>query len=91
MPSVSEGLNLTPIESTFCGCPSIIVDGAIGEIFENEINCLVVPPNHTEIMVEAVKVLMNNETAKNSFKKYMGYRIKGYTWSNVANKIKEVL
>ena len=37
MPSVSEGLNLTPIESTLCGCPAVIVMGQLRRYFLDEV------------------------------------------------------
>jgi glycosyltransferase involved in cell wall biosynthesis len=90
MPSVSEGLNLTPIESTLCGCPSIIVDGAIGEIF-NDFNCKIVDSDSIVNMEYMIAGLMVNDRYSELFKANMQEVIKGYTWANVANKIKEVL
>ena len=38
MPSVTEGLNLTPIEAALCGCTSVYCDGA-NEIYDNIAGC----------------------------------------------------
>ena len=92
MPSVSEGLNLTPVESTLCGCPAVIVDGAINEIFNNAKNCYVVEKDNTDLMLIAIEsIIKNNYDVQHWYKIIMQEVIKGYTWSNVANKIKEVL
>lgn len=92
MPSVSEGLNLTPIESTLCGCPSTIVDGAIGEIFMNQLNCIVVKPNDYDRMFTKISEFIEDyEDYSEVYESTMREVIKGYAWSNVANKLKELL
>lgn len=92
MPSVSEGLNLTPIESTLCACPAVICDGAINEIFIENINCIVVNKNDIWNMVGNIKMLIENyDSESHNMKMSMQETIKGYTWSNVANKLMELL
>jgi len=92
MPSISEGLNLTPIESTLCGCPAVIVDGAINEIFIDNINCITAKKNDIFEMANELRLLIENYDSESINMKFnMQETIKGYTWSNVANKIKEVL
>lgn len=91
MPSISEGLNLTPIESTLCGCPAVICDGAFDEIFFRE-NVFRMRNNDIFMMEHCITDIINHYTEislKHEY--YMQETIKGYTWSNVANKIKEVL
>ena len=39
--SNSEGLNLTPVEATLCGCPAVVCDGAIGELFIDGHTCYI--------------------------------------------------
>lgn len=91
MPSVSEGLNLTPIESTLCGCPAVICDGAIGEIFVSEFNCFIVKPNVNELAELVSNTISGYNVFSKIFKRNMQEVPKGYTWSNVANKIKDML
>jgi glycosyltransferase involved in cell wall biosynthesis len=94
MPSVSEGLNLTPIESTLCGCPAVICDGAIDEIFIHSRNCYTVRDNNLQEMAVKLETIITHgeELRINTyFNVRMREQIKGYTWSNVANKIKEIL
>ena len=92
MPSVSEGLNLTPIESTLCGCPAVICDGAINEIFIDNINCITAKKNDIFEMANELRLLIENYDSESINMKFnMQETIKGYTWSNVANKIKELL
>ena len=90
MPSVSEGLNLTPIESTLCACPAVICDGAIGEIF-TETNCAIIEKNSLDFMEYQISGWMYTRGHAEIFEKSMRETIKGYTWKNTVNKIKEVL
>lgn len=91
MPSVSEGLNLTPIESTLCACPAVICDGALGEIFINIHNCTITEKNNLDSIELGVSDTILFYDMYSHFKQNMRNRIKGYTWSNVANKLKELL
>ena len=92
IPSVSEGLNLTPIESTMCGCPSILCDGAINEIFFDKKNCFVVEKNNTDSMIKTVKEILGNfDKYSNKFSKNMGDIIKDYTFENVIKNINKLL
>jgi hypothetical protein len=92
MPSISEGLNLTPIEATLCGCPSVICDGAIGDIFIDRYNCLVVN-NSTDEMFKAVKSLIEDfNAASYDFMIEMKSIIAEIgSWDDVAYKLNELL
>jgi len=92
MPSISEGLNLTPIESTLCGCPAIICDGAIDEIFLNTVNCFIVPSDDVIIMSQTIiKILDNLNFYSNQFQIKMKDIVKNYTWDKVIHNLKEIL
>lgn len=92
MPSTSEGFNITPIEATLCGCPAVICDGAIGEIYIDEFNCFVVPKENIVSMYEHIlDIVINFALYSESFNDNMNKMIEGYTWANVANKIKMFL
>jgi glycosyltransferase involved in cell wall biosynthesis len=92
MPSISEGLNLTPIESTLCGCPSIIVDGAINEIFFNTDNCDIAKKNDIFEMEQLISRTIKYYTGFSIwYETKMREQIKDYTWSNVAEKLKAIL
>mgnify|MGYP003825360623 CR=1 FL=1 len=92
MPSVSEGLNLTPIESALCGCPAVLCDGAIGEIFFDKINCLVAAKEDISDMVNKCKHLISNfEIASPLFQKDMNETIKNMTWNKVFDNLKKIL
>lgn len=92
MPSVSEGLNLTPIESTLCGCPSIIVDGAINEIFYQNMNCFIRPKDDINEFVDCISnTIKYHYIYSDAHADWMKEIIANYTWSNVANKLKELL
>jgi len=92
MPSVSEGLNLTPIESTLCGCPAVICDGAIGEIFKNGNNCYIVGNGNTDLMIIAIEsIIKNNYDVQHWYKTYMQETIKPYTWANTSENLMKIL
>jgi glycosyltransferase involved in cell wall biosynthesis len=92
MPSISEGLNLTPIESTLCGCPTVLCDGAIDEIFFNNKNCLVVDKNNVGQMEAMVLTVLDSfESHSSKFMKRMRFVIKSYTWNTVIENILKLL
>jgi hypothetical protein len=92
MPSVSEGLNMTPIESTLCGCPAVICDGAIGEVFDETTCKAIVNPDDLLFMEYNIHGLMINFDGYSPlFERNMRERIKPYTWDKVANNLKELL
>jgi glycosyltransferase involved in cell wall biosynthesis len=92
MPSVSEGLNLTPIEATLCGCPSVICDGAIGEIFFNEQNCFVTPKDNTSLMIGKVKEVIDNyDKYAEPFRANMAEIVKEHTWDKLITNLTAVL
>lgn len=91
-PSVSEGLNLTPIEATLCGCPSVVCDGAIGEIFLDGENCFVSPKeDYFEILNDAIEMLSDIEIYRTKFANNMREIVSGYTWDKLIKNFKEVL
>lgn len=92
MPSISEGLNLTPIESTLCGCPAILCDGAIDEIFFNNKNCFVVSSNDKTMMIEKSKnVILNFDKYSDCFSHNMREVLKDFTWEKVIENLNKLL
>lgn len=92
MPSVTEGLNLTPIESTLCGCPAVICDGAIGEVFLDKTNCFVVPVNDTKRMTESCSHIINKyKRISESFRTDMLARVSAMTWPKVFENLTKVI
>lgn len=93
MPSISEGLNLTPIEATLCGCPSVICDGAIGDIFFDKVNCHV-SSSDVDSLYNHVKEVIGSDFHNKSFyyKKSMESIITEIgSWSNVADNLRKLL
>lgn len=91
-PSVSEGLNLTPIEATLCGCPSVIVDGAIGELFIDGVTCFVAKKDdYFEILNDAIEMLSDIDIYRVQFADNLREIVAEYTWENLIKKFKEVL
>jgi glycosyltransferase involved in cell wall biosynthesis len=90
MPSVTEGLNLTPIESTLCGCPAVICDGAIGEFFNHAETCYIAEKDNLQELVDYSKLILSNNFNE-LFRQRMLEITKNYTWENVILNMKKVL
>ena len=92
MPSITEGLNLTPIESTLCGCPAIICDGAINEIFYDNENCKIAKiDNESQLITLATDIIQNFDSYSEPFMKNMQARVAENTWANVVTKLNELI
>ena len=92
MPSITEGLNLTPIESTLCGCPAIICDGAINEIFYDNENCKIAKiDNESQMINLATNIIQNFDSYSEPFMKNMQARVAENTWANVVTKLNELM
>jgi glycosyltransferase involved in cell wall biosynthesis len=91
MPSVTEGFNLTPIESTLCGCPAILCDGAIGDKFFHGENCFIAEKDNAEEMLEMARQLIRFPVTGENFRLKMAEIVKPYTWELCVNKILEAL
>jgi glycosyltransferase involved in cell wall biosynthesis len=92
MPSVSEGLNLTPIEATLCGCPSIISDGEIGEIFIDGVTCFVAKhDDYFEIMNDAIEMLSDIDVYRVQFADNMREITNKYTWDKLISNFNKLL
>lgn len=90
MPSISEGLNLTPFEATLCGCPSVIMDGAINEVYFDRSNCFVA--NDIEIIKARIVRCMNEfQGISPEFEKNMRDISGQHTIDSVIGKLKQVL
>jgi glycosyltransferase involved in cell wall biosynthesis len=92
MPSVSEGLNLSPIESTLCGCPAVICDGAIGEIYFDRKNCQIAKSSDkTEMMNQVWDIIVNFEIYSSEYENYMRELVAKYTWDKVITRLNKLL
>ena len=92
MPSITEGLNLTPIESTLCGCPAIICDGAINEIFYDTENCKIAKiDNESQMINLATDIIQNFDSYSDLFMKNMQNRVAENTWQNVITKLNALI
>jgi GT2 family glycosyltransferase/glycosyltransferase involved in cell wall biosynthesis len=92
MPSVTEGLNLTPIESTLCGCPAVLCDGAIDEVFFDKINCFISPIEDKNKMVDLCTTIINKfNKYSESFQKEMKSTIEHMQWPTVYEKLTRVI
>jgi glycosyltransferase involved in cell wall biosynthesis len=90
-PSNSEGLNLTPIEATLCGCPSVICDGAIDEIFIDGETCFIADSEFTSLCDNARELYAEIGTYRPIFRDNMREIVNQYTWDKLIKNFKEVL
>jgi glycosyltransferase involved in cell wall biosynthesis len=91
-PSVTEGLSLTPIESTLCGCPSVICDGAIGEIFFDDKNCMISEKdNKVELFNKTKKIIENYNHYSKLFQKNMEKVVNKHSWEAVIQEISKII
>jgi len=90
-PSSSEGLNLTPIEATLCGCPSVIVDGAKDEIFIDGLTCFMSNNNFFELYNDSIELLAYIDSYKDIFRDNMRRIVKDYTWDRLIGNINKLL
>ena len=91
-PSNSEGLNLTPIEATLCGCPSVIVDGAIDELFIDGVTCYISDSDDFfDVYNTTIELLSDYENCSKKFAKNMNLIIADYTFDHVIKNINELL
>lgn len=91
MPSVTEGLNLTPVESALCGCPAVICDGAINDIFFNEKTCLIAEKNNFEDIYEKSKKILINPYYSLFFRDNMKDLLENFTWEKTIENIERLL
>ena len=92
MPSISEGLNLTPIESALCGCPAVLCDGAIGETFIDKENCFIVPRENKQMMYsKCADVIRNFDTYSEKFMQKTQELTQDTSWSNVIKKLSDII
>jgi glycosyltransferase involved in cell wall biosynthesis len=92
MPSCSEGLNLTPVEATLCGCPSVIVDGATELFIPNETCIKCDKDDILDVYEGALEVLMDaHETLSDKFETNMREVCAKYTIDNLVANFKKIL
>lgn len=65
--SLYEGFGLPPLEAMACGVPVILTDsGGIREYAVNGKNCILIPPEDVDALINAVLMLMPNKKLKES-------------------------
>ena len=90
MPSITEGLNMTPIEATLCGCPAVICDGAIGEIYWDGINCEIAEKDNFQSLFEKAKNVLNYMVPE-ARTRSMKIALKNFTWEKTIANIERVM
>jgi len=87
MPSKTEGLNLTPIEATLCGCPSIICDGAWDDVYYSGLNCFRADPTFDDVYRQCEGLLQGYNYHQPIFFDFMKEQMKQHTWEKTAEKV----
>ena len=87
MPSITEGLNRTPIESTLCGCPAILCDGAIGDIYHDALNCKVVNCDEKSLYSVTRLLLEDWQYYGQRFQQHMRMVTTEYTWRRAIQRL----
>lgn len=90
MPSITEGLNMTPVEATLYGCPAIICDGAIGDLFFDKETCLIAEKNSFASLMTKSMDILNNDCSE-AFKNNMKIALKNHTWEKTIASIESVI
>jgi len=90
MPSSTEGINLTPIESTVCGCPAVLFDGAIDEVFFDKRNCFI-SKSKSDMISMCTEVINNFDNYSEPFRLDMLETIKDMTWESVLRNLIKAL
>ena len=91
MPSISEGLNLTPIEA-LCGCPAVICDGAIGELFIDGETCFVAKhDDNFDVLNNTIELISNIDECRPLFRDNMRKLINNYTWDKLITNFNKLL
>ncbi len=86
MPSIVEGLSRTPIESTLCGCPAVLCDGALEDIYFPEKNCKwALKGVEPSFLSKSIEILKEDHSL--SYRTDMEERVKNFTWDNTAKKL----
>lgn len=92
MPSISEGLNLTPFESSLCGCTAVLVDGAFDELFFDDKNCLRAEAGNKEQMIDfCSEIICNFVNYSEKFEAKSREILPNYTWDKVIENIMKLI
>jgi glycosyltransferase involved in cell wall biosynthesis len=83
--SNTEGLNMPPVEATLCGCPSVLQDGAFGELYINGMNCF--HAQDEQEIYDFTEEILQNPCYREQFRKDMEERVKMHTWGNVIKNL----
>ena len=88
-PSVYEGFGFPPLEAMACGTPVIAADAASLPEVVGAAGVLV-PPEDTTALADAVQTLLNNRAMAEQYSELGLTRAAGFTWEKTASKTIEV-
>lgn len=86
-PSLAEGISATLLEAMACKIPVIASNiGGNLELFENNINGVLIEPENSEELLKEIISLLNDETKLEQLSKSAFEKVQEYDWSNIGKK-----
>lgn len=91
-PSLYEPFGIVALESMAAKCPVIVSDvGGLGEVVENEVTGIKIPPFNLEVLVDAIAYVLNNPaSARARAELAAGIAERDYGWDKIARETKEL-
>jgi glycosyltransferase involved in cell wall biosynthesis len=91
-PSLVEGMPLTLLEAMATGMPVVTTNSCgMGDVVEDGVNGLLVPPADGEKLAEAVQRLCQSAEMRRELGQAARETMRRYTWGQVAKKLEQVL
>ena len=86
-PSLAEGISATLLEAMACKTPVIVTNvGGNVELFENNINGILIEPKNSEVLLKKIISLVNDQTKLELISKSAFQKVQEYDWSNIGKK-----
>lgn len=91
-PSLYEPFGIVALESMAAKCPVVVSDaGGLGEVVENEVTGIKIPPYNLEVLTDAIAYVLNNADGARA-RAEKAYQIvkREYGWDKIARETKEL-
>jgi glycosyltransferase involved in cell wall biosynthesis len=86
-PSLAEGISATLLEAMACKTSVIVTNvGGNVELFENNINGILIEPENSEDLLKNIISLVNDQTKLELLSKSAFEKVQEYDWSNIGKK-----
>jgi glycosyltransferase involved in cell wall biosynthesis len=91
-PSLVEGMPLTLLEAMASGMPVVVTDTCgMGDVVEDRVNGLLVPPADVSAIVSAVDQLHDSMELRKQLGQQARETMRRYTWERVTCKLEKIL